>query len=172
MHRSSLLRTVVPSRLFLASVLGLGGGCFPPQPPTINAKEATVTGVTRDGVAFDVQLSATNPNGTEVRTSSVSAKVMLDGTQELGDVTVSELLVLPAHTPTTLKVPLLVPWSDITALFDLATANRDVPYQLDGTVVLGAPLANKTIPFRVSGVVSHSQLASGMEQFYRPLLNR
>ncbi len=42
----------------------------------------------------------------------------------------------------------------------LAQRNGDIPYTVDGTATMGGALVNVGIPFHLTGVVTHTQLAS------------
>ncbi len=146
-HRSAFL--------LLAS---LAVACSRPVPPTIAAERATVTGIDAAGIAIDVELTATNPNSTDLSVRELTAHLVLSGDRDVGTVTVPDAVTLAAGKTTPLSVKVTLKWSDMGALAPLALAGADVPYSVDGTLSLGGMLQSIGIPFRLSGTIPRDQI--------------
>jgi LEA14-like dessication related protein len=134
-------------------------GCSKPAPPTIAPQSATVTSVDLQSIHLDVALSATNPNSVDLNVRDVTAHVVLDKKIDLGTVTMPDAVTLPAGKSTTIKTPLVLKWTDLGAMAQLASRNATVPFTVDGTVELGGDLLSVTVPFQLNGTVSPQQLA-------------
>jgi LEA14-like dessication related protein len=126
--------------------------------PTIAPEKAVVTSVGPAGVGLNVELGVDNPNGIELSGRSLTAKVVLDGTYDLGTVSVPHPFRLAPRATSHLAVPLMLPWTDISILAALAAPNRSIPYDVDGTVNVGAEALNADVPFHLGGVITHQQL--------------
>jgi hypothetical protein len=141
----------------LAIVLFLAG-CSRPRPPTITPEKATITSIGTSGIGVLVQLALDNPNSIELSGRSLSAKVVLDGKQDLGTVTVPNGLKMPAGQRTELSVPMSLPWKDLAPLLALAGQARDVPYDVDGSLEVGSETFHLSVPFHLKGALTHEQL--------------
>lgn len=139
----------------VASVLG----CSKPQPPTINPERATVTGADAQSVQLDVTLTATNPNSIDLTVQDVTAHVVLGGKVDLGATTVAKEYTLPAGKPTTIDALVSVPWGNVSAIAQLASAPT-VPFTVDGTVELGGSLLHVTVPYHLTGTIAQKQLVA------------
>lgn len=145
--------------LVLALVLALAVlSCSRPDPPTLTPEQARVTSITPAGIDLMVRLEAYNPNSVDLSARKVVARVKLDGRIDLGTVKVPTALKLPAQRRTKLDVPLSVKWSDLSLVMGLATSNRSVPYEVDGTVELGGDTLSVDVPFRIGGTLTHEEL--------------
>jgi hypothetical protein len=145
-------------RYLVFAVLALAFACSRPKPPTIVPERAVVTAVGPAGVEMSVELGVDNPNGVDLSARAVTANVVLDGRHRLRPVTVPNEFRLVARSRTRLVVPMSIPWEDVSTLIALATANRSIPYDLDGTVNLGGDLLHIDVPFHLTGVVTQEQL--------------
>jgi LEA14-like dessication related protein len=143
--------------LVLALALAVSG-CSRPEPPTLTPEQARVTSINPAGIDLSVRLEAYNPNSVDLSARKVVARVKLDGRIDLGTVKVPTALKLPAQRRTKLDVPLSVKWSDLSLVIGLATSNRSVPYEIDGTVELGGDALSVDVPFRIGGTISHDEL--------------
>ncbi|MBX3226725.1 MAG: LEA type 2 family protein [Labilithrix sp.] len=143
---------------FLALGLALVVACKKPEPPHIVPKEARVAAVSPAGVDIVVKVEATNPNTVTLSARSFTGKAKLDGKYDLAMVTVERPIVLPPQQPTMLEVPMTLPWSDMNALATLATAQKPVPYVIDGSVTVGGESLNVTLPYSLSGTIAREQL--------------
>ena len=76
-----------PLAFAFAVVSAFSVACAKPEPPKLTPKQASVTGVSLAGVELRLQMDATNPNGFDLSTRSVTAKVVLDGKYDVGNVT-------------------------------------------------------------------------------------
>ena len=96
------------------------GACTKPQPPQLTPKEAKVTSVDITGFDMRVKMDAFNPNGFALSVRSVVAHVIVDGTQDLGTVTASQPINLPANAHTLIDVPMNVKWKGVGGLASIA----------------------------------------------------
>jgi LEA14-like dessication related protein len=134
--------------------------CSKPQPPTIVPKEARVAAISPAGLDLVVKVEATNPNNIALSAQSFTGKAKLDGKYELATVTISKPVSLPPHQPTMIDVPLTMPWQDVNALVAMSTAQKPIPYVVDGTVKVGGESLNVDIPYSVSGTITREQLTA------------
>lgn len=150
-----------PRALLAATLLACAaaaGACSKPQPPQLTPKEAKVTSVDLAGFDMTVKMDAVNPNGISLSIQRVVAHVIVDGTQDLGTVTASQPIDLPASSRTAIDVPMTVKWKDATSLALIAAARRPVPYVVDGTATVGGERLNVDVPFKMVGTLTPEQL--------------
>ena len=121
---------------------------------------ATATQLTKDGIGLSVVLNATNPNAIALSAQGVTAHVVLDKTINLGAITATQAISLPASSATPVTVRLSVPWTSITALLQVASSPGDVPYAVNGTVTMGGTLLNVAVPFHIEGTVAPTIVSS------------
>jgi LEA14-like dessication related protein len=149
---------VHPARSALAAALALvSSACSKPQPPTLAPERATVTAVDAQAIHLDVTLTAKNPNSVDLTVSDVTAHVVLAQKIDLGSMTLPKAYTLPAGQATSMDAPMTVPWGDVNALTQLATA-ESVPFTVDGTVELGGSLLHVTVPYHLTGTMTRQQL--------------
>src|SRR6185312_5330425 len=143
--------------LLLAATLA-AVACSRPTPPTLSPESAAVTAVDLQAVHFDLRLTATNPNSTDLSVRNLTAKVTVGDKVDMGTVSVPKVMNLPANKSTPLEVPLAVKWTDMGSLAQLAASPQAVPYSLDGTVDIGGDVLNVAVPFHFGGTITHEQL--------------
>ena len=117
-----------------------------------------VTAVSPTGMQMSVELSVDNPNGVDLSGRSVTAKVVLDGKYPMSPVTVPHDFTLKAKDRSHLVVPVAVKWEEVSTVLALASANRNVPYDVDGTVKLGGDVLSLDVPFHIRGELTREQL--------------
>jgi LEA14-like dessication related protein len=144
----------------LALAAALAAACKQPEPPRVTPKEARVAAVSPQGLEVVVKVEATNPNSISLSAQSFTGKAKLDGKWEMGTVTISKPVVLPPNVPTTIDVPMTMPWTDVKALATIIGAQRPVPYVVDGTIKIGGERLNVDVPFAVSGTISREELTA------------
>ena len=142
--------------LFTTTIIACA--CSKPQPPQLTPKEAKVTSVDIGGFDLRVRMEAFNPNAVDLSVRSVVAKVLVDGNQDLGTVTASQPINLPANARTVIDVPLSVKWKSVGNLAAIAASKRPVNYTLDGTATVGGERLNVDVPFKMTGVITAEQL--------------
>lgn len=136
-------------------------GCAKPEPPTVTPKEVRVVAVGSQGLELLLKMEALNPNKITLSCQSVTAKAKLDGKWDLGTVTIAKPIVLPPNNvPTMIDVPLTMPWSDVKTLGAIASANRPIPYAVDGTVSIGGERLNVDVPFHMEGTITREQITN------------
>jgi LEA14-like dessication related protein len=132
--------------------------CSKPEPPQVTAEKVAVTAVSPAGLDLHVTLGVTNPNGKDLVARNVHAKVTLDGKYDVGSIDVPKSVTFPAKTKVPMDVPMAIPWQDVSGIVGLALTNRDIPYEVAGTVSLGGDLLNVDVPFAMKGTLTHDQL--------------
>jgi Late embryogenesis abundant protein len=132
--------------------------CSRPKPPTITPERAVVTAIGPSGIEMNLELGVHNPNGVDLSARSVTANVVLDHHQPLRTVTVPHEFKLTARTTSHLVIPMSLKWEDVSTLLTLAAANRNIPYDVDGSVSLGGDLMHADVPFHLSGALTHDDL--------------
>ena len=148
------------SALFSISTLTLltAGACSKPLPPQLTPKEAKVTAVDPTGFDMRVKMEAFNPNGFELSVRSVVAHVVIDGTHDLGTVSGTQPISLPANARTLIDVPITMKWKGAVNLATLAASRRAIPYVVDGTATVGGESLNVDVPFKLQGTLTQEQL--------------
>jgi LEA14-like dessication related protein len=146
--------------LLLSSTLLGAAACKKPAPPTIVPKEARAVGISPSGLDLVIVVEATNPNAITLSAQSVTATAKLDGTWDVGTVTITKPFALPPNAPTRLDVPLTIPWTDVRALGALALAQKPVSYVVEGTVGIGGDHLSVDLPFSVTGTITREQIAA------------
>jgi LEA14-like dessication related protein len=136
----------------------LGSACGRPKPPTLTPEKGEVTSVGPDGIHLVLHLAVDNPNRFDLSARSVTGHVKLDGQHDLGAVTVSQPFRLPAEKSTPLAVPVTVAFKDLPLVIGLAASNRNLNFDVDGSVNVGGESLNMDLPFQLHGVVTHEQL--------------
>jgi LEA14-like dessication related protein len=144
--------------LLIAFLALLAVGCETPETPTIQPEKVTVTSATKEGLGIDVALQVTNPNSIGLSVRKMKAKVILDGTTELGTVDVPSKISLPKKSTTRVVIPAKVGWGAAAAVA-LAAANRPtIPFTVTGTANVGGDNLNVDVPFTVNGELTRDQL--------------
>ncbi len=168
-------RAALSIAVLLGGLLGPLSGCSKPEPPTLTPKQATVTGLDLDGVTFQLDVEAYNPNRIELSARSVTGKITLDGKHNLGTVTLAQGVKLPAGARTMIVVPLTAKWTDVAVVAGLAAERRPIPFTVDGVETLGGETFNVDVPFRMTGTITHEDLVKaasrsipGLPQLFAP----
>lgn len=144
-------------RLLVAAAASLAlAGCTP-EPPRITPKSVSVVTATSKGLDLDVTFEAYNPNGVDLSTRSVSAKVVVAGSVDLGTVTSDQAISLPAKKTTVVHAPLHATWSNLAGLAVAASRTEVVPYTVDGHVRIGGALSIE-VPFTLAGTLTRQEL--------------
>ena len=156
-------RPLLPSLFLAALALVLVSlvtlvACSKPQPPQLRPVEAKVTAVDASGFDMIVKLNAFNPNDYELAVQSVVAHVIVAGNQDLGTVTASKPIALPANAQTVIDVPMNVKWKNAGSFAAIATSRKPVLYTIDGTATVGGKSLNVDIPFKMQGTITAEQL--------------
>jgi LEA14-like dessication related protein len=143
--------------MVFAAVMAIAA-CSKPQPPEITVKDAKVTAVDMVGLTVSVNAEAFNPNNIPLTIQRVSGSAKIDGKVDLGVVTVSTPMNLPAGARTPIAVPLTMKWQNVTALTSLAAGAPSVPYTVTGTVAVGGEKLSIELPFQVQGTMTREQI--------------
>jgi LEA14-like dessication related protein len=141
-----------------ASLVASVGACTKPKAPQLTPKEAKITSVDLGGFEMRVKVDAFNPNTFPLSVRGITAHVIVDGTQDLGTVTASQPIDLPAGVHTPLDVPMSVKWKGIGGLATIAASKRAVSYVVDGTATVGGESLNVDVPFKLQGTITAEQL--------------
>jgi len=146
---SARLLRLVPAVAFVVA-------CSAPEPPKITPKEVAVTGLTNTGLNLSAKIAVENPNGFDITAQSVKGRVVVNGTVDLGPVTLDKAFALPAKTTTMMDVPLTLTWESAAPLIPLAQ-KPIVPFTVDGTVQFGGRVT-VTLPFHLEGTLPRDQI--------------
>jgi LEA14-like dessication related protein len=150
-----------PLPLLFAAALALGA-CTKPEPPTVTPISGRVTRIDGTGLTVEAKLEAYNPNDFDIKVKSFTATVVLDNQYNIGTVTASHAIDLPAKKKKQFDLPITMKWNDVAALAPLAMSNRDVPYEASGTVKVSAESIDVDVPFKVNGTVTHQQISQAV----------
>lgn len=132
--------------------------CATPEKPTLSPERVEVLGVTPQGLSLQVTLKAENPNDFGLSARSVKARVVLDGTTDLGEVTVASKVALPKKGSASIVVPMQVPWTNLVAIGMLAASKPVIPFTMTGTANVGGEGLNVDLPFTLAGSLTREQL--------------
>jgi LEA14-like dessication related protein len=141
-----------------ASFLATGAACSKPKDPQLTPQEAKVTSVDMTGLDLRVKMDAFNPNGFPLAVRKITAHVVVDGSHDLGTVTIPQPIDLPAKAHTTVDVPMKVEWESVASLVAMTSAKRPLGYVVDGTATVGGEKLNVELPFKLQGVISPHEL--------------
>jgi hypothetical protein len=144
---------------FLAPVIAIASACSTPQPPKITPLAVSATSADDRGLQLVAKLSVENPNGFDLSAQSVTAKIVVGGSVDLGNVTVDKPFTLPAKATTNMDVPLTLTWQNVAPLVPLAQ-KPTLPFTVDGTVQFSGRLA-VALPFHVEGTLDRDQVLKG-----------
>lgn len=147
--------------LLAAAVLALAA-CSKPEPPTVTPLSGRVSAISTTGITVEAKLEGYNPNDFDLGVKSFNATVVLDNTYNIGKVSSSHTIKLPAHKRTKFDVPISLKWNDVGALAPLAMSNKDVPFEATGTVKVSADSIDVELPFKVTGIVTHQQIVQAV----------
>lgn len=144
------------SALFAATVAIVA--CSTPEAPTLAPKSMQILGMTSQGMSLQVTLEARNPNAFSLSARSVKARVVLDGTTDLGEVTVPTKVTLPKKAATSVAFPVEVKWGNVAGVALLAAAKPVIPYRMTGTANVGGEGLNVDLPFTIDGTMTREEL--------------
>jgi len=147
--------------LLLVATLALGA-CSRPEPPTVKPLSGRVTAITGTGLDVEAKLEAYNPNDFDIPVKSFTATITLDHKYDAGTVTSAHAVTLPGLKKKVFELPISVKWTDVASLAPLALVNRDIPFDADVKVIVDAKGVDVTVPFKVSGVVTHQQIVTAV----------
>lgn len=155
--------TLAAMRTFaLAAFIALAAfpsfGCSKPEPPQITVKDAKVTNVDLAGLTVSVNAEAYNPNKIGLTIQSVTGSAKLDGKYDLGAVTVSTPMSLPAGARTPITVPLAMKWQNAMTVTAIAASAESIPYTVAGSVAVGGERLSIELPFEVQGTLTRAQI--------------
>ena len=159
---SQRLRWVVLAVLSLSLAFWVLG-CSAPEPPTLTSEKVVVTKTSPQGLELEVTLNAKNPNSIKLSARSIKAKVTINQSTELAEVTVPTKITLPANKSTQIVVPVKVEWG-AAAIVGLAAINSPtVPFTMKGTANVGGDSLNVDLPFTVQGTITRQQLIDAVQ---------
>jgi LEA14-like dessication related protein len=129
-----------------------------PDPPNVAAERVSVTKISPAGIDLLLELGAYNPNSISLEAKSVTARVVLDGTYDMGSVDIPQEVDLPSKQQTRVSVPVTMDWKDVTVVGTLIALKRNVPYDVDGSVKIGVDLFKTSVTFHLSDVITEEEL--------------
>jgi LEA14-like dessication related protein len=129
-----------------------------PDAPDVTAEKASLRRISPKGIDLNVELGAYNPNSIDLEARAVTAKVILDGQHDLGNVEIPQEIDLPSKQQILLNVPVVVDWKDATIIASLVALKRNIPYTIKGSVNIGVELVKFDVPFDVNDVITEQQM--------------
>lgn len=142
--------------LLAASVVMVA--CSTPEAPTLTPEKVRVVDTSPAGLHLEVTLNAHNPNSISLSARSIKARVVLDGTTDLGEVTVPQGVKLPAKKTVQIVTPVQVKWANALAVGILAASKPVIPYTVKGTATVGAEGYEIDVPFALSSTMTREEL--------------
>jgi hypothetical protein len=119
-----------------------------PDPPDVTAEKASLRRISPKGIDLNIDLEA----------RAVTAKVILDGQHDLGNVEIPQEIDLPSKQQIRLNVPVVVDWNDATVIAGLVALKRNIPYTINGSVNIGVELVKFDVTFDVADVITEQQM--------------
>jgi LEA14-like dessication related protein len=138
-------------------------GCDAPEPPTVTSEKVVVTKSSAQGLDLEVTLNAKNPNSIKLTARSIKAKVTINQSTELAEVTVPTKVSLPAKKTTQIVVPVKVQWGAAAAMALAAMNSETIPFTMKGTANIGGDSLNVSLPFTVQGTLTRQQLIDAVQ---------
>jgi LEA14-like dessication related protein len=132
--------------------------CDKPKQPEVSVLGGKVTSVTPQGVVLRVELDVTNPNSFPIEVQSVSGKLFIHDTTELGTGSLKSGASIGARRKKRVAADLTLGWTNMTALASSAAQSKPVPFTFKGKAVLGTESVNLEVPFEVKGELTQAQL--------------
>ncbi len=127
------------------------------QEPEVQLATVQVTGIGFTGGSLNIQLEVTNPNGYEIRTTRVAARLDLEETH-FGEAVLDRHIVLPAESRTLVDVPVRFTWEGVGAGARALLGRGTVNYLLASQITLDTPLGDRTLQLENGGVVPLREL--------------
>lgn len=155
-----MLPSARTSVLFMAPLALALLACEKPSPPKIKPEGVVVKTVDASGLTVEVTLDAHNKNSVPLYARSVTAKIMLDGKIDLGEVEVPTEVKLPAKKHTAVVAPLTLKWKDVLSIGLLAAQKPVIPFTVTGTAEVGTDDLNFEVPFETEGTLTREQLSA------------
>jgi LEA14-like dessication related protein len=155
-----MLSSARTSVLFMAPLALALFACEKPSPPKLKPESVVVKTVDASGLTVEVTLDAHNKNSVPLYARSVTAKIMLDGKIDLGEVEVATDVKLPSKKHTAVVAPLTLKWKDVLAIGLLAAQKPVIPFTVTGTAEIGTEDLNFEVPFETEGTLTREQLSA------------
>ena len=142
-----------------AAALVLCAACSKPAPPKLVPRRAQVVAVSPAFVQLEVTLDVTNPNGFPLIVHSVDGTFKLSATgAELGTAHSDLASSIPANATSSVTSQVSVRWSNLGLLAPLVLSPAPVPYEFQGSAVIGGDKLSVNVPFTLTGELTRAQL--------------
>ncbi len=151
--RLSLFRTL---RVLL--ILPLVAGCGLPamlghfEPPVVSVNATKVESVSLTTAVIQLTLMVRNPNAFELTTRTVRYRLSVSD-HVLADGTATNRLTLSAHTSSAVNLRIEVSFNALRDAAPDAVMVGEIPYELDGVLVVGSFLSQEEVPFSAASVL-------------------
>ncbi len=123
------------------------------QQPSVHLRDLAVTGLSAEGGSLLLYLDVYNPNRYEIRTSRFHVAIEIEGVH-FGDALLDRPLRLEARARTPVQLPLTFTWAGVGAAARGILSRSSVTYDLAGRVLVNAPVGQRDVGLRRTGVVS------------------
>lgn len=116
-------------------------------------RDLAVTGLNADGGSLLLYLEVYNPNRYAIRTYRFHVALEIEGVH-FGDALLDRPLRLEARARTPVELPLTFSWAGVGAAARGILSRSSVTYDLAGRVLVNAPVGDRDVGLRRTGVVS------------------
>jgi hypothetical protein len=100
-----------------------------------------------------LEVDVYNPNAYDIRTSAFSGEVAFEET-DFGEVTYSDVAVLPSDSTARLVVPMTFTWEGVGAAARGMLSRGSVSYRLTGRMFVWTPGGDHRVTIETGGVVA------------------
>ena len=155
LHPPPLFRTIGA----LAACLPLISGCSLPammlghfEPPGVTLSASKVESISIGTAVVRLVLLVSNPNGFGLRTGAVRYRLSLSG-HVLTQGRSASSVTVPPHASATVEVHMEVPFTAVNDAAPDATMLGEIPYDLDGALLVGSFLSSREVAFAFSSTL-------------------
>jgi LEA14-like dessication related protein len=121
--------------------------------PHVTLEAVAVTGLGISGGSLRLDVDVYNPNEYDIRTSEFRGEVQFEET-DFGEVTHSDVAVLPSESTARLEVPMTFTWEGVGAAARGMLARGSVSYRLRGHMFVWTPGGDHRVTIETGGVVA------------------
>ncbi len=116
-------------------------------------RDVAVTGLSAEGGSLLLSLDVYNPNRYEIRAARFHVAIEIEGVH-FGDVLRDSPLRLEARARTPVQLSLSFTWAGVGAAARGILGRRSVTYDLAGRMLVSAPVGERDVGLRRTGIVS------------------
>lgn len=121
--------------------------------PTVELAQVRVTGIGLTGGTLDLLFDVYNPNTYTLQTTRMDVTLALEETP-FGDVAMERAVELPREAATQITIPLRFTWEGVGAGARALITRGSVRYRLEGRMLVGTPVGERTVSIAREDVAS------------------